>query len=137
MRSTSFVLAFSVIIILAVWLLLRMVINTDPDVPTNVAVVLLLAFTIAASVITLASWWLIRRFRGEERRAMAMRHGVWGGLLLVALPLLRWMEALSVLVIIAVLLVVFGLESLILLQPEPQERAEEQADEPSVTPSKG
>jgi hypothetical protein len=137
MRSTSFVLAFSITTILSVWMMMRMVINTDPDVTSNVAVVLLLLFTAAASVITLLSWWAVRRWRGEERRTMAVRHGVWGGLLVVALPLLRWMDALSVLVIIAVLLVVFGLESLISLQPEPRTRGEEAEEEVNITPTKG
>lgn len=137
MRSTSFVLAFAISIVLSIWMLMRMVINTDPDVTSNVAVVLLLLFCAAASLITLLSWWAIRRWRGEERRAMAVRHGVWGGLLVVALPVLRWMDALSVLVLIAVLLVVFGLESLILLQPEHQTRAEEPMEEAPATPSKG
>ncbi len=115
-QTISFVLPLVIAIMLAVWLIMRMVIHTDPDVPANVAVVLLLVFVAAGSLTSLLSWGLIRRIAGEERFGAALRHGVWGGALLVALPLLRWLDALSPLVVGALLLIVCGLESLILLQ---------------------
>lgn len=115
MRATYFVLASILSLVLAGWLLLRMVIHTDPEVPANVAIVLLLLFLFTASLTSLLSWALVRRLWGEERFAMAVRHGVWAGLFLLLLPVLRWLDTLSVLVIGAVLLIILGLESLILL----------------------
>jgi hypothetical protein len=116
--AITFVAFLVVVIILSVWLIMRMVINTDPNVPANVAVVLLLLFLASGSLTSLLSWGVTRRVLHEERYAMSLRHGVWGGLFLISLPLLRWLDALSVLVVSALLLIILGLESLLLLQPK-------------------
>ena len=57
--------------------------------------------------------------QGEDRFLMSLRHGMWAGLFLVTLPVLRWLHILTLLVIGGVLLIIFGLESLILLQQDP------------------
>lgn len=118
MRATYFAASLALGAVLTLWLLARMVVHTDPDVPANVGIVLLLLFLTAVSLIGLVSWGLIRRILGEDRFGMALRHGAWAGLFLVLLPVLRWMNALSFLVLGAVLLIIFGLESLLLLQQE-------------------
>ena len=123
MRATYFVVFCLLSIVLSGWMLMRMVIHTDPQVPANVAMVLLFLFLLAGSLTSLLSWAFVRRLWGEERFAMALRHGVWAGFFLVTLPVLRWMNALSVLVIGAVLLIILGLESLILLQQGQGEEA--------------
>ena len=80
------------------------------------AIVLFFIFTMAACLMTLLSWKVMQWLRGEDRFLMALRHGMWGGLFFVSLPVLRWLQMLSLLVIGGVLLIIFGLESLILLQ---------------------
>ncbi len=103
---------------LALWLIAQLVAHTDPDVTRNVAFMLTLIFLASGSFISLLSWGIIRRFWRQDRFLTALRHGAWGGIVVVMLPLLRWYQALSPLVIGAVLLIIFGLESLILIQRE-------------------
>ncbi|MBA3534804.1 MAG: hypothetical protein H0T73_23070 [Ardenticatenales bacterium] len=121
MRNSAFILSLVLTTVLAGWFLMRMVINTDPEVPANVMVVLLLLFLIVGSLTSLLSWGLIRRLLGTDAYGMSIRHGFWAGLFLIALPILRWLGILSVLVIGAILLVIFGLESLLLLQQGQEE----------------
>lgn len=120
MTAIYFVLGNLVVLILALWFMMRMIINSSPAIPANVGIVLFLLFMVAGSLVSLTSWLLIRRFWQEERFVMALRHGAWAGLFIVTLPLLRWLQVLNLLVAGAVLLVIFGLESLILLQ-QPEE----------------
>ena len=116
MRPLYFVVSLVVTFVLATWLLLRMIITTDPDSATNVAIVLFLLFVVTGTLVTLLSWILIRRFWEADRYGIALRHGAWFALFLVSLPVLRWMDILSLPVAGSVLLVLVGLESLLLLQ---------------------
>jgi hypothetical protein len=127
--AITFIVSLLVVIILSVWLIMRMVINTDPTVPANVAVVLLMLFLAGGSLTSLLSWAVVRRALREDRYAMSLRHGVWGGLFLISLPLLRWLDALSVLVVSALLLIILGLESLLLLQPKKVEEEQVEIEE--------
>lgn len=118
MRSILFAFPQVVIFVLSLWGLAQMVNNTDPDMPYNVAVVLLLIFICTTCLFSLISWRVIRRLWRENRFMMSLRHGMWAGLFLISLPVLNWLEILSVVVIGAVLLVILGMESLIVLQQD-------------------
>lgn len=124
MRNTTFIALHLLSLSLAGWLLARMVLHSDPKVPANVMVVLFLLFLLSGTLTSLLSWALLRYLAGSAAPQMALRHGLWGGLFLISLPILRWLGILSVLVVGALLLIFFGLESLLLLQQQ-QEAGEE------------
>lgn len=116
MRNFFFTLPLLSLAFFSFWQFIRMVTTTSPENNTNVAIVLFLIFVMAACLSALLSWKVMQQLRGENRFLMALRHGIWAGLFLVSLPVLRWLHMLSLLVIGGVLLIIFGLESLILLQ---------------------
>jgi len=116
MRHLFFTLPLISAALFAFWQFIRMLTTTSPKDNSNVAIVLFLIFIMSACLSSLLSWKVMQRVRGEDRFLMALRHGTWAGLFLVALPILRWLHMLSLLVIGGILLIIFGLESLILLQ---------------------
>lgn len=119
MRSFFFAFPLTFTAIVSCWLLTRMVTTTSPQIQSNVAIVLLLLFTITGSLVSLLSWKVMQHMWGENRFGMSLRHGMWVGLFLIALPILRWLHILTLLVIGGLLLIIFGMESLIILQQEP------------------
>lgn len=124
-----FALALLASLLGALWTMVTMVRLTDPDEQRNVAIVLAALYIASGALVTLLSWLFMRRILQQERPLLALRHGMWGGLFVLSLPVLRWQDALSPLLIVAVLLIIFGLESSLLL------RGEQPATRPS--PAKG
>lgn len=119
MKSTAFSLVLLGVATVALWLLLHMIINTDPDTPLNLVIGIFAAFLTAGSVAAaLSLWTLARRWKEPKRYQIAVREGVWVGLLVAIIMSLRVFNLLSWLVAGALVLIFGGLEALLLLQPE-------------------
>lgn len=119
MRTFRFTVPLIALLGLSLWLIIRIVTRSSPDVTANVAVVLALLFLAAGSVVALVSWLLVRALRGELNETMALRHGLWAGLFVVLLPLLRWGSLLNPLMVAALLLVIVSVEAMLMLRTTP------------------
>lgn len=134
MRSLLYIPLALLLALLSGWLLLDRVQTTTPDAPLNVAVVLLLLLLLSGSLLSLLSWGLVRYIWKVERIGQALRHGLWGGLFIVALPVLRWTDALNLMVVGAVLVIFLGLEAIILLQQDQRRALPPPPAEPTAPP---
>jgi hypothetical protein len=120
MRSAAFAFLLLMITAAAVWLGLRMIINTDPDSVVNVLIFLLALFLAASSFGALCAWALwARRWREPKGYQIAVRQGAWAGLVAALVAVLQMWQLLTWLAVGAMLLVFGGVEALLLLQPEP------------------
>lgn len=118
MHPRSFTIGLIVSCLLALWGLRQMLFFSRPNSNENVAIVLLLLFVATASLFALLSHHLLSRFMGGQQRSTALRHGAWAGLIVVVLPLLNWANLLRPLIVIAVLIIVVGVEALLLLRSD-------------------
>ncbi len=118
MKPYQFLVPLAVLLGLALWGLARLVTQSSPDSWVNVLIALLLILVAASSLVAMISWLLIYYLRRENRPQMALRHGVWGGLFVVALPLLRWGSLLNGLMVGALLIALLAAEAWIMVRSE-------------------
>jgi hypothetical protein len=119
MRSTAFVFLLFAVAAAAIWLGLRLITNTDPDVMVNVVLFLFALFLAFGSLGTLVAWLLWARRWGEPKGyQIAVRQGIWVGLFATLLAALQVWHLFSWLAVGALVLVLGSLEALLLLQPD-------------------
>lgn len=120
MRSAAFTFPLFIVFALAVWLGQRQVISSDPDESINVILFGVAVFLGVGSLTALLSWGLwTRRWQSSNKGyQVAIRQGIWVGLLVAAITLLHVWQLLSWLAIGAMVLIFGGLEALLLLQPD-------------------
>lgn len=119
MRSTAFVFLLITIIAAAVWLGLRLATNTSPSTPVNVVLFHFALFLAFGSLGTLVAWLLwARRWAEIKGYQIAIRQGIWVGLLVTILGVLLIWQMFSWLAVGALTLVFGSLEALLLLQPD-------------------
>lgn len=111
------------VIAAAIWLGLRLIINTDPTQAVNVIFFVFALFLAFGSLGTLVAWALwARRWTEPKGYQIAIRQGIWLGLFAALIATLQVWHLLSWLAVGAMVLVLGGLEALLLLQPEPVTR---------------
>lgn len=120
MRSTAFVFMLIMVIAAAVWLGLRLIINTDPTQAVNIILFVFALFLAFGSAGALMAWVLwARRWAEPKGYQIAIRQGIWVGLFAALIATLQVWHLLSWLALGAMILVFGGLEALLLLQPDP------------------
>lgn len=102
-----------------IWLLLRVVVNTDPNINANRIFFLASLLLAAGALGSILSWFgLAQRWPAPKSYGIAVRQGVWIGLLVMLVALFKLANFLTFYAVGATLLVLGGLEAILLLQGE-------------------